>query len=300
MTTFGSFCSGIEAASIAFMPLGWEPAFYSEIEDFPIAVLKYRHAARDLRIGRAAGTVPLWGDMAAMRVRHLKRFGIEMPDVLIAGTPCQGFSLAGLRGSLSDARSNLALTFVRIAHAIDHVREREGKSGLIVVWENVPGVLTTGDNAFGCFLGGFVGADDPLVPPDAIWGPLPHFDDRSYNVHRTYGWQSCRWPSEGLAEGPRARAAWRVLDAQYFGLAQRRERVFAVICFRDAADPAAILFERLGLRGNSPPRREARKDIAPTIAARASGGGGLGTDSDCDGGLVTREASHCLNGGGHG
>ncbi len=241
------------------------------------------------------GGVPLWGDMAALRVRHLKRFGVAMPDVLCAGTPCQGFSFAGLRGSLADARSNLALTFVRIAHAIDNVREREGQRGLVVLWENVPGVLSTDDNAFGCFLAGLVGADAPLVPPGAVWGPMPHFDARSYDVHRTYGWQSCSWPSEGMAEGPRARAAWRILDAQYFGLAQRRERVFVVVSFRDAIDPAAVLFERLGMRGNSPPRRQAGKATAGTIAARSTGGGGLGTDFDLDGGIVAPEVSLALN-----
>ena len=98
-----------------------------------------------------------------------------------------------------------------------------------------------------------------------------------------------------MVAGPRARVAWRVLDAQYFGLAQRRKRVFLVAGFGDGTDPAAILFERKGLQGNSPPRRGSREEIAPTISARTQGGGGLGTDFDCDGGLI----AHALRAEGH-
>lgn len=120
------------------------------------------------------------------------------------------------------------------------------------------------DNAFGCFLAGLVGADDALSCP-------------------TGG----SWPGVGMVAGPRARAAWRILDAQYFGVAQRRRRVFVVADFGNGADPAEILFERASGEGNFAPRREAGQEPSPTLAARTKGGGGLGTDFDCDGGLVT-------------
>ncbi|MFC7067430.1 DNA cytosine methyltransferase [Brucella rhizosphaerae] len=111
-----------------------------------------------------------------------------------------------------------------------------------------------------------------------------------------------KWPNSGMVAGPRARAAWRILDAQYFGLAQRRKRVVVIADFGNGADPAAVLFERKSLSGNTPPSRETGKDIAPTISARPTGGGGLGTDFDLDGGLIssTGSVAHCLNAGGMG
>jgi DNA (cytosine-5)-methyltransferase 1 len=176
------------------------------------------------------------------------------PAVLLGGTPCQGFSVAGLRRGLADDRSNLALRFCALAVHF---------SGSVVVWENVPGVLSMPDNAFGCFLAALVGADAPLVSPD----------------------KRGRWPSAGVVSGPQRTAAWRVLDAQYFGVAQRRRRVFLVADPGDGSAPE-ILFEREGLRRDSPPRREAGERPAPTLSARTQGGGGLGTDTDLDGGLI--------------
>lgn len=117
---------------------------------------------------------------------------------------CQAFSVAGLRKSLADARGNLSLVFCEIANAIDSVRTVQRKRPVTVFWENVPGVLNTKDNAFGCFLAGLVGSDFPLTS------------------------EATRWPRAGFVVGPKRSAAWRVLDAQYFGLAQRRKRVFVV------------------------------------------------------------------------
>jgi len=152
-----------------------------------------------------------------------------------------------------------------------------------LITENVPGWLNMPDNAFGCFLAGLVGADDPLLPcvmPKGRRGnDFWRWDEDSERLVP-------RWPSSGMVAGPWARVAWRVLDAQYFGLAQRRERVFAVAGFGDGTDPAEILFECKSLQRDTPARRKAGEDIAPTISARSSAGGGLGTDFDLDGGLI--------------
>lgn len=245
-----SVCSGIEAASVAWGPLGWQAAAFSEIEPFPCAVLAHHYP-----------DVPNLGDMTTIAQRILNG-EVEAPDVLAGGTPCQAFSVAGLRKSLADERGNLTLKFVEIADAIDSVRVRDGRPPAIVFWENVPGVLSTKDNAFGCFLGALAGEDCELKPPGK------------------------RWADAGCVFGPKRAIAWRVLDAQYFQLAQRRRRVFVVASARDDGfDPAAVLFESEGLRRDSAPRREARQ-TAPTIPARSTGGGGLGTDFDCDGRLI--------------
>ena len=287
---FLSVCSGIEAASVALKPLGYAPVLYSEIERFPREVLKHRLRAYDCRRSwqaafRNGGFTPLWGDFTALRLRHMRRLNIAMPSLLIGGTPCQAFSVAGARKSLADPRGNLTLSFVRLAHAL----RRDGDLNWLL-WENVPGVLSVRDNAFGCLLAGLVGADVALRSPD----------------------KRGRWPSAGMASGPLGRVAWRVLNAQHFGLAQRRKRLFLVAGFRDWTDPAAVLFERKGVRGNSAPGGQARQDatararagaapvggtavagcaqLAPTIPSGT--GRALGTDFDLDGGLV--QVTHAL------
>lgn len=226
---FGSVCSGIEAASVAWHPLGWEAAWLSEIEPFPSAVLKHHYP-----------DVPNVGDMTLLPERILSG-EVEAPDLFCGGTPCQAFSVAGLRKSLDDARGNLSLTFVGIANAIDHVRSVRSDSPAIIFWENVPGVLSTKDNAFGCFLGALAGEVEALEPPGG------------------------KWTNAGCVSGPQRTVAWRVLDAQYFGVAQRRRRVFVVASSRDDFDPAAVLFEFDGVRRDTAPSREAREDIAPTV-----------------------------------
>jgi len=230
-----SICSGIEAASVAWEPLGWEPVGFSEIEAFPRAVLEQRFPE-----------VPLHGDFTLL---------IEDPpacDLLVGGTPCQAFSVAGRRLSLQDLRGNLSLAYVELANAIDRKNHAEGQQPCITVWENVPGVFSTGDNAFGCFLGALAGEVLPLEPPGG------------------------RWTNVGAVFGPQRAVAWRVLDAQYFGLAQRRRRVFVVSSARTGFDPTQVLFEWEGLRRDSPPGRKERQEAAAAFAQGAGAGVYLG------------------------
>jgi DNA (cytosine-5)-methyltransferase 1 len=232
LVKFLSICSGIEAASVAWEPLGWEAAAFSEIEPFPSAVLAHHYP-----------DVPNLGDMLTLPER-IRGGEAPAPDLLCGGTPCQAFSVAGNRRSLDDARGNLSLTFCEIANAIDDVRAGRSEPACIVFWENVPGVLNTADNAFGCFLGELAGESVPLV---AAGG---------------------KWTNAGYVSGPKRAIAWRVLDAQYFGVAQRRRRVFLVASARDGFNPAEILFEREGVRRDSAPSRETGQEVAGTIAAR--------------------------------
>ena len=245
---YGSVCSGIEAATAAWHGLGWRPSFFSEIDKFPRAVLSAHYPK-----------VPLHGDFTTIRAGEY-----DPIDVLVGGTPCQSFSVAGLRGGLADGRGNLALEYLKLAQRL---RPKW------LVWENVPGVLSSaGGRDFGSILGGL--------------------------VELGYGF------------------AYRVLDAQFFGVPQRRRRVFVVGYLGDWRRAAAVLFERDCLSGHPAPRREAGQRAAPTISARTEGGGRLGTDFDLDGGLIRwpaevaptlnaafgdkqgLEDQHALNGGG--
>lgn len=236
MIRFGSVCSGVEAASVAWHPLGWEAAWFAEIEPFPSAALAHHYPH-----------VPNLGDMTTIARRVLSG-EVEAPDLLCGGTPCQAFSVAGLRKSLDDARGNLSLTFCEIANAIDFVRAKRGEQPAIVFWENVPGVLNTKDNAFGCFLAGLAGEADPLKPPGG------------------------KWSNAGAVFGPQRAVAWRILDAQYFGLAQRRRRVFVVASARNGFDPATVLFEWDGVRRDTPPSRQAGQDSASGTLRSTDGG----------------------------
>jgi DNA (cytosine-5)-methyltransferase 1 len=209
--------------------LGWKAAWLSEIEKFPCSVLAHHYP-----------DVPNLGDMTTLPDR-IRSGEVVAPDVFCGGTPCQAFSVAGLRKSLDDARGNLSLTFCEIADAIDQVRLIQQSNPSIVFWENVPGVLNTKDNAFGCFLGALAGEDDALIPPGG------------------------RWSNAGFIDGPQRAVAWRVLDAQYFGVAQRRRRVFVIASARDDFDPAAVLFEFEGVRWDTAPRREKGERIAPCV-----------------------------------
>jgi DNA (cytosine-5)-methyltransferase 1 len=200
-----SVCSGIEAATSAWHHLGWEPVAFSEIEPFPSAVLQHHYP-----------NVPNWGDMT-----QYKNWPDATIDFLVGGTPCQSFSVAGLRKGLEDPRGNLMLTFLGIA---DRYRPK------YIVWENVPGVLSSnGGKDFGSFLGAL--------------GELG------------YGW------------------AYRVLDAQWFGVAQRRRRVFVVGCLGDQRRAAEVLFESESVSRNTPPSR------AKGQGATADAQGSVGSSS---------------------
>ena len=201
---YGSVCSGIEAASVAWHPLGWEPQWFSEIESFPSEVLKQRFP-----------DVPNLGDMT--QLTSTPTFNEKSIDLLVGGTPCQSFSVAGLRGGLADPRGNLMLTFLGLADA---------KKPKWIVWENVPGVLSSnGGKDFGTFLGAL--------------------------AELGYGF------------------AYRVLDAQHFGVAQRRRRVFVIGHLGDWRPAAAVLFESESLQRN-PKQSRAKGQEAPTDAQGGS------------------------------
>ncbi|WDG52449.1 DNA cytosine methyltransferase [Pseudomonas chlororaphis] len=226
--TYGSVCSGIEAATQAWHPLGMRAAWFAEIEAFPSAVLAHHYP-----------DVPNHGDMT--RLAALVLAGkILAPDVLVGGTPCQAFSVAGMREGLTDPRGALTIKYVELADAVDYVRAGQRKPPCIVTWENVPGVLSDKGNAFGCFLGALAGEDCELQPSGK------------------------KWTDAGCVYGPTRTVAWRVLDAQYFGLAQRRRRVFVVASARDGFDPAEVLFEREGVRRDTAPRRGEGQDVTGT------------------------------------
>ena len=205
-----SIFSGVEAASLAWEPLGWEPMAFAEVDDFPSAVLAARFP-----------DVPNLGDVTKV---DWKEFVSEhgRPDVLVGGSPCQSFSVAGGRESL-DGESRLMFEYIR---ACDEVRSPW------IIWENVPGVLSARDNAFG-----------QLV--------------------------------ESLQEVGYVSLAWRVLDAQFFGVAQRRRRVFLVGHLGDGGAAAAVLLERQSLLGDSQTSREKRDELARAARRGACCGGGF-------------------------
>ncbi|AYL05332.1 phage N-6-adenine-methyltransferase [Enterobacter kobei] len=262
---YGSVCSGIEAASKAWEPLGWKPAWFSEIEPFPSAVLAHHWPE-----------VSNLGDMT--KIADAVFAGeVEAPDVLVGGTPCQAFSIAGLREGLSDDRGQLTLSYVELANAIDAKRRERGEPEAIIVWENVPGVLSSKDNAFGCFLAGLAGESSELQPSGG------------------------KWTHAGCVSGPQRVIAWRVLDAQFFGVAQRRRRVFVVASARKGFDPAEVLFEFDSVRRDSAPRRETQKAVA-ALTARGVGTCGADDNQAQAGHLIAQcangDVSHTLKGEG--
>ena len=142
---YGSVASGIEAASLAWQPLGWQAVWFAEIDPFTNAVLAHRYP-----------DVPNLGDMRQIAGR-IRSGAVPAPDILVGGTPCQAFSVAGLRGGLNDPRGALTLTFTEIANAIDDARKEQHLVPSIIVWENVTGVFSDRSNAFGTLLGALAG-----------------------------------------------------------------------------------------------------------------------------------------------
>jgi len=201
-----SVCSGIEAATVAWHQLGFKPVGFSEIEKFPSQVLTHHYP-----------DVNNYGDMT-----KYKEWDIGTIDILVGGTPCQSFSVAGLRKGMADPRGNLALVYCAM---LDHFRPQW------FVWENVPGVLSSnGGRDFGSFLGAL--------------------------AELRYGF------------------AYRVLDAQNFGVPQRRRRVFVVGYLGDWRRAATVLFERESLRWNTKKSRKEREDVAKCLTT------GIGTRFD--------------------
>ena len=191
-----SVCSGVGTDHLAFGPLGWECQGFAEIAPFPSAVLEHRFPG-----------VKNYGDFT-----KVTKDEVGSVDLLVGGTPCQSFSSAGQRGGLDDPRGNLALEFVRLAVRLE---------AKWIIWENVPGVLTSGG-----------GRDFGSI--------LRAFRDSGYSL------------------------AWRVLDAQWFGVPQRRRRVFLVGCV-GGASPVPVLFESPSLRRDTPPSREAREETSGNV-----------------------------------
>ena len=230
-----SVFSGIEAASVAWEPLGWEPMAFSEIDAFPSAVLAERYP-----------DVPNLGDITKVNWGDfIEAHGI--PDVVVGGSPCQSFSIAGGRESLG-GESRLMFEYIR---AVRELRPRW------LLWENVPGVLNTRDNAFVQLL-------------DSL-------QELGYGL------------------------AWRVLDAQFFGVAQRRRRVFLVGYLGDGGAPAAVLFEPESVSGNTQTSREKRQELADRATERAGTGGECLTPWDAQSKRVYSDdgVSPTLNSGTH-
>jgi DNA (cytosine-5)-methyltransferase 1 len=219
MLSFLSVCSGIEAASVAWEPLGFRAAGYAEIDPFASEVLAHRFGSNLPGESLSRNAPPNFGDFTAIPLGQLP----PQVDVLVGGTPCQAFSVAGRRLSLADARGNLTLAYVVLAHELARSHGLRN-----AIWENVPGVLSTDDNAFGCLLAALVGADAPLLPAPQ---PAGRKGNDLWRWSDKLGALRPAWPGAGMAAGPAGRAAWRVLDAQHFGLAQRRSRVFLVADF---------------------------------------------------------------------
>ncbi|HDP9998017.1 TPA: Dam family site-specific DNA-(adenine-N6)-methyltransferase [Escherichia coli] len=170
---------------------------------------------------------------------------------------CQAFSIAGLRGGLDDERGALTLKYVELANAIDDKRAESFLKPAVIVWENVPGVLSSADNAFGCFLAGLAGEDAPFEPGDR---PESGKSNAFWRWDGKTGCHAPKWQQCGCIYGPQRKVAWRILDAQYFGVAQRRRRVFVVASARTDLDPATVLFEFEGVRRDIAPSRGEGKE----------------------------------------
>lgn len=268
MLTYGSVCSGIEAASVAWEPLGWRPKFFAEIEAFPSAVLAHHYGSNLPGEPLSKNGVPNYGDFTTIP-------GDAGPvDLLVGGTPCQSFSVAGKRLGLDDPRGNLALEYVRLAKRL---------GARWVVWENVPGVFSSAAGRdFADFLGFLTG--------------------------RTIGIPTGGWRGAGIVAGSAASygIAWRVLDAQYIrvdgyarAVPQRRKRVVVVGYLGDWRRAAAVLLEPEGMQGHPAPRRKAGQGSAGTITGSLGRRGGLPSGGEIDGQLIAADVAATLPAGGN-
>lgn len=257
---------------------------YYQVRAYPQSVSRKSRVRHDMMLRTVSDFTPA-GEATVFNIEVEEDHSYVVQSAIVHN--CQAFSVAGLRGGLDDARGNLTLKFVELAH------ELAANNGLRnAVWENVVGVLSTKDNAFGCFLAGLVGADSALIPCEQ---PADGKSNRYWKWSRKEGRHVVSWPTHGMVAGPKGRAAWAVKDGQFFRVAQRRRRVLLVADFGAGADPSAVLFEPESVPRDTPPSREARKDVAPTISTRTKGGGGLGTDFDLDGGLIhAPEIARCV------
>lgn len=260
---FLSLFSGIEAASSAWDALGWECVAVAEIEPFPCALLKHRYP-----------NIPNLGDVTKITKQQIEDLGHI--DVVVFGAPCQDLSVAGKRRGLTNAdgtftRSGLFFTACDIA---DWSRAR------FSMWENTPGAYSTNEGRDFAAVVGRMAGTEVAVPRDG-------------------------WRNAGVVLGRSGLVEWFTLDAQYVrveshprAVPQRRRRVFVVRDSGDWQSRPPLFLEPASLCGNPAPSRKAGQRVAPTISARTKGGGGLGTDFDCDGGRVPRVCG-CLSDGAH-
>lgn len=249
-----SLFSGIEAATQAWQPLGWECIAVSEIEPFPCAVLEHHYP-----------NIPNLGDVTKITEQQIKDLG--QIDLVVFGSPCQNLSVAGNRKGFAGEQSSLFYAAMEIIkHAKRHCNTR------FALWENVPGAFSSNTGAdFAAVVAHLAGLNDVKVPENG-------------------------WGKEGAALGDCGMLEWSVLDAQWFGLAQRRKRVFAIVDFGDWASRPPILLERHSLRGDPAPSREAREGIATDATRSFNESGFAGYTRDSIAGTLRQAGGACGHG----
>ena len=247
-----SLFSGIEAATQAWQPLGWECVAVSEIEPFPCAVLEHHYP-----------DIPNLGDVTKITEQQIKDLG--QIDLIVFGSPCQNLSVAGNRKGFEGEQSSLFYAAMEIIkHAKRHCKTR------FALWENVPGAFSSNKGAdFTEVVKHMAGLDDLDTPTNG-------------------------WGKEGAALGSNGLLEWSVLDAQWFGLAQRRKRVFAIVDFGDWTSRPPILLERESLRGDSAPSRETGQDFTADVGASTEGKSWYSVDTQQPPARLAHEIAPCL------
>jgi DNA (cytosine-5)-methyltransferase 1 len=230
------FCAGVGGIGLGLKSIA-KPVAAVELDKSAAGVYSHNHP-----------DVPLFADLNNICLKDLPLDGKNL--IIAAGTPCQAWSIAGKRLSLKDPRARVALKFNQLIKQIDEYRKTKQLSAPVVIWENVLGALSSKDNAFGHFLGGLVGTDGPIVPPEGH-----------------------EWHYSGVVTGPQRKVGWRVLDSQFFGVAQRRRRIYAVSVGNSGEDDhwiRSLLPQSESLSGDTKPKRKKRSN--PTSAAQGSFG----------------------------